>query len=55
MLMFLQSMYLRVELIQRGVQVELIGVKSGLLSQHGVHVLVRYHWHTLDILNSDRN
>ena len=49
------KIYLRVQLIQRWVQVELIGVKSGLLSKHGVHVLVRDHWHTLDILNSDRN
>jgi len=41
---------IRVQLIECGVEVELVGVESRLLRQHRVHVLVRDDGHALDVL-----
>jgi len=41
---------IRVQLIECGVEVELVGVESGFLRQHRVHVLVRDDGHALDVL-----
>ena len=45
--------YLRVQLIECGVEVELVGVESGFLRQHRVHVLVRDDGHALDVLDRE--
>ena len=45
--------YIRVQLIECGVEVELVGVESGFLRQHRVHVLVRDDGHALDVLDRE--